>query len=191
MPVLDLRNRFGTCAWPPETKPQEISSFRLEEFSDWYIRVYCEPFDLDVEICEQWIHRHWGCGWSFIPLNLIKWHVEYWPPSYFLDHVKTWRGGADRFNPDFDYNVFTVDMPDGIHPTSSALNNGYWDYAPLVLETGGGFIDTIGDRVDCEYVLIEGHQRRRYLNALVHRGVELPNQKVFVFTKDTLANICD
>jgi hypothetical protein len=69
-------------------------------------------------------------------------------------------------------------------PTATALDKGRWDYAPIVLPTPNGFIYTIGMFIDSKYLLVEGHQRRRYLNALVHRGVVLEPQRVILLDTD-------
>ena len=64
--------------------------------------------------------------------------------------------------------------------TAVALDDGEWDIAPIVLRTPNGFLDTYGHQIDAGFLLIEGHKRRRYLNALVERGRELIDQRVFV-----------
>lgn len=56
------------------------------------------------------------------------------------------------------------------HPTVTPFErSGTWDYPIVVLETPNGFRDYGGAKPLAKYLLIEGHQRLRYLNALVAR----------------------
>lgn len=58
-----------------------------------------------------------------------------------------------------------------------ALDQGEWDYAPPVLCTPNGFIDTLGTVIDANYLIVEGHSRRRYLNALIEQWRKHYNTK--------------
>lgn len=49
-----------------------------------------------------------------------------------------------------------------------------------MLPTPGGFIDTLGKHIEAKFLLVEGHKRRRYLNALIQRGIEVAPQRVLV-----------
>ena len=176
--MLDLR-KFGDPVWPKELMPIGIDGLTKESYEDWRTLVGDEIHHLHPEISEQWIYRHWTQSpLSFLAIPDLEWREEIWTPDQFLAEVRTWRGN-EPLNPEFDYGVF---HQFGTHPTAEALDNGAWDYAPIVLSTPEGFIDTIGEKVDARYLLVEGHQRRRYLNALVTRGAKLPPQRVFVLS---------
>lgn len=152
--------------------------YELESYDDWYERTAVQLNHLHPEICEQWIFRHWiHSPFSFIPLDGLTWVEERWSPAKFLNLVGIL--GSDPFAPDFDFEVFQGYEGDRL-PTALALDNGEWDYAPILIETPNGFINEVGQKSPEPYLLIEGHQRRRYLNALVSRGVELIDQRVFI-----------
>ncbi|MCY1083745.1 hypothetical protein [Archangium lansingense] len=66
------------------------------------------------------------------------------------------------------------------HPTVAALLRGTWDYPIVVLETPSGIRRREGPARGDRFLLIEGHQRTRYLNVLAHRGVRTGPHQVFV-----------
>lgn len=86
-------------------------------------------------------------------------------------------------DPEHDYKVFSGSPASG-GPlrTAAAMNRGNWDYAPIVLATPGGFLCAIGEHIEKEFLLIEGHKRHRYLNALEFMGKRLGPQRIFVLT---------
>lgn len=178
--MLDLQN-VPDCTWNDEFEPIGCGGHNVESFQDWDLRVGYKLNNLCSEIREQWVHRHWtGSPLAFLPLETLTWREERWSPTKFISEVKTWRGD-EALHPEFDFEVFA--NPHGKKlPTAEALDRGEWDYAPPVLCTPQGFIDTIGNHVQANYLLVEGHQRRRYLNALMARGVDLIDQRVFVMT---------
>lgn len=178
---------FDLRGWPEEIWDENLKRKgygghhnELEKYDDWKERTAAPLAHLHPEICEQWIYKHWTSSrLSFIPLDDLSWREEFWAPEYFIEKVRTWRGN-EALNPEHDYRAFTERQYEKKHPTAAALDTGHWDYAPIVLRTPDGFIDTIGEAVKAEYLLVEGHQRRRYLNALLYRGVKLDPQRVFV-----------
>jgi hypothetical protein len=95
-------------------------------------------------------------------------------------HISGW-----TLDPDFDFEAFNKNNQWGGHPTSLAMNaTGTWDYPLLILETPTGIID-YGDmpsRPDVKFLLIEGHSRFRYLNALAARSADAKEHEVFVLT---------
>lgn len=152
--------------------------YELESYEDWFERTATKLNHLHPEICEQWIFRHWfQSSFSFIPLEGLTWREERWCPEKFLHLVSA----LDRraFDPDNDYNE-SQGVGGVKTDTALALDNGEWDYAPILIETPNGSINEIGQESPEPYLLIEGHKRRRYLNALVSRGVELIDQRVFI-----------
>ncbi len=118
-----------------------MAAFFVESFADWDHRVGHRLSNLSPEIREQWVHRHWiGSPTSFVPLETLTWREEVWSPEKFLSEVKPWRGDEELF-PEFDYNVFANPGGDKLQ-TAVPLDAGEWDFAPLVLSTPKGFIDT-------------------------------------------------
>ncbi len=91
--------------------------------------------------------------------------------------------GNDPMDPVHDLGVYSGSTTKwGKLPTAKALDEGAWDYAPVILSTPGGYICPKGEHIAKDYLLIEGHSRHRYLNALIHHGKKLDDQRVFVLT---------
>ncbi len=178
---------FSLSEWPEEVWDETLKpigygghSHELEKLDPWMERTGRLLGHLHPEIREQWIYRHWKYSQlNFIPLDDLTWAEETWEPNYFMENVRTWRGN-DELDPDHDYNAFAEPEVGTKLQTAIALDSGKWDYAPIVLRTPGGFVDTLGKVIKANYLLVEGHQRRRYLNALLHRGIEVAPQRVFV-----------
>ena len=59
---------------------------------------------------------------------------------------------------------------------------GTWNIPPVIVESPGGFLTQTGERRDLRHWLVEGHQRRRYLHALAHRGEGAADHDVFVLS---------
>ena len=68
------------------------------------------------------------------------------------------------------------------HPTARALDLGAWDYPIIVLETPSGIRNRREDLPDVRLMLVEGHQRHRYLAARHRLGKENSDQDVFVIS---------
>ncbi|MET4103129.1 hypothetical protein ABIE58_002566 [Roseovarius sp. MBR-78] len=164
--------------WNSTLKAKEHSRFDLESFDSWWKRNYAIISHLNKEICEQWIYKYGpDHPHSYLELDKVSWTQEMWTPEHFVQSVRS--ATDNRLAPEFDYEVFNRDGFN-THPTATALNLGSWDFAPIVLYTPGGFLDRYRAMQNYEYLLIEGHQRRRYLNALVAQGQQLSEQRVFV-----------
>lgn len=179
--MFDLRD-WPEEIWDDSLKPKGYGGhyYELEKYDEWKERTAALLAHLHPEICEQWIYRHWTYSpLNFIPLDSLSWTEESWEPEYFIEHVQTYRGNTP-LNPEDDYKTFAEPETGEKLDTAIALDAGHWDYAPVVLRTPDGFIDTIGEVVKAKYLLVEGHQRRQYLNALLYRGTKLPSQRVFV-----------
>lgn len=175
---IDVRKKYG-ASWPREMMPLGFGTIDVEPFADWWRRHKAELSNLHPEICEQWIYRHWEHSTlRVLPLDRLEWSEERWTPQEFLSTVGL-SYGQEPIDPTWDYDCFHQ-HPN--NPTARALDQGAWDFAPVVLRTSDGFYDTHGRFCKSRYLLVEGHQRRRYLGALVARGVELENQRVFVLT---------
>lgn len=178
--MIDLREIGEDCVWPDCFKPKGYGDLDVEGFGSWWERNGKKLGHLPKALAEQWIYRHWcDSVASFIPIEELTCHEETWPPDDFVTKVGTVRG-KELLNPEHDFEVFSGQKTGEKLLTAEALDSGHWDFPLVVLETPKGFIDCIGDYIETEYFLVEGHKRRRYLNALLHRRASLEDQKVFV-----------
>lgn len=174
--MLDLRNHKQ--AWPDHLEPRGKGFYR-ESFAAWWDRHSNELRHLHPQIAEQWVHRHWRYSpYSFLPLDDLSWSQEEWATSRILKDVFV---NGWPLDPDHDYRVF-AGMPD--HSTTKPLNQtGTWDYPIVTLETPGGFQDHSIHHPEVGHLLIEGHSRMRYMNALSHRGKAAPYHSVFILRR--------
>jgi len=178
--MIDLRKIGEKCVWPNDLEPNGYGDLHVEDFSTWWSRNRDNMKNLPEALAEQWIYRHWTDSVaSFIPIEGIRCEKEVWPPIDFITKVGTVRGN-EPLDPENDFEVFSGRETGDKLQTAKALDIGHWDYPLVVLRTPGGFIDCIGDHIKTQYFLVEGHKRRRYLNALLNQGKTLKNQEVFV-----------
>ncbi len=168
--MLNLRNpKLPT--WPNEFRPVGESSLDKESFEAWWARNRERLRHLHEQIAEQWIYRHWTYShFSFLPLDALSWRLETWESADIVREVVRYGHERTPYSPEFDYQTFQRGGGSDRHPTARALDGGTWDYPIIVLETPDGFIDAGRDLPDARFVLVEGHQRMRYLNALLRRG---------------------
>ena len=180
--MLDLRS-YHDSAWPDELKPHG-EAFDREPFEDWYARNLPHVSHLHPKLAEQWVYKHWGhTRFDFIPLDSLRWELQVWKGDDVLRDVRREFGG--ELHPDFDYDVFNRDYVGHRHPTAAALDQGTWDYPIVVLSTPAGLLSLDGDFPSVRYVLVEGHQRQRYLNALHAKGLAPAGpHEVFVLNSD-------
>ncbi|KZK81226.1 hypothetical protein PsAD13_04175 [Pseudovibrio sp. Ad13] len=184
--MIDLREIGEECVWPDNLQPEGYGELCIEDFAGWWDRNYEFLKNLPETCAEQWVYRHWQDSVaSFIPLEDLQCKEELWPAMDFVTKVGTVRGN-EALNPTHDFEVFSGQKTGEKLLTARALDEGSWDYPVVVLETPSGFIDCTGEHIDTPYFLIEGHKRRRYLNALLHRGASLSEQKVFVLHAPSL-----
>ncbi|TCS66641.1 hypothetical protein EDD52_102459 [Primorskyibacter sedentarius] len=180
--MIDLREIGEVCVWPDYLKPEGYGDFNVEDFNNWWERNGEKLNHLPEALAEQWIYRHWcESVASFLLIEDLTCREDTWPPDDFITKVGTVRG-KEALNPKHDFEVFSGQETGEKLPTARALDSGQWDFPLVVLETPDGFIDCIGDHIETEYFLVEGHKRRRYLNALLHRGVSLAHQRVYVLS---------
>ena len=140
-----------------------------EPFEPWWARNTAALAHLPSDLCEQWVHRHWEhSSFSGLPLDTLAWTRAKWDGTWLLGAIYRVFGGA--LNPEFDYGVFQRRGGDDRHQTALALDSGTWDYPMVLLNAPHGVIDNGAVHPEVRYVLIEGHQRHRYLNALHARG---------------------
>ncbi|KXJ63098.1 hypothetical protein AXY46_03525 [Achromobacter xylosoxidans] len=183
--MLDLRGLMCTSVWPPELErlEDERDPWKPETFAEWRKRTQGLTGELPDEVCEQWIYRHYSHSpMQFLELNRLSCDEETWTPEQFLARVGT-ISGNEPMDPVHDLAAYSKPGLGGKkHATAEALDKGAWDYAPIVLHVPGGYICPKGEHVQKDYLLIEGHSRHRYLNALIHDGRKLSHQRVFVLT---------
>jgi hypothetical protein len=167
--------------WPERLKPVGEGGFDKEPFEEWWGRQETELGHLPAELCEQWIYRHWHYSpFAFLPLdNLVCEELSLFTPD-IIDNVHREYGG--ELNPGFDRNVFERGTLGEPLPTAKAfLERGTWDYPIVVLRTPNGFAGFTRVSQNIRLVLVEGHQRHRYLNALAFFRAAPPGpHRVFV-----------
>ncbi len=182
--MINLEKLRYCTVWPEELARIEGEFLGdAEPFSDWRERTRELTGALPNEVCEQWVYRH-GTQSPFTFLDLSKLHCEeqVWPAHDFPIRIGTFRGN-EAMTPEHDFKVFNDRYLTGLAAsTASTLNAGKWEYAPVVLSTAGGFICSIGEHINKDFLLIEGHKRFRYLYALLTKGVDVEPQRVWVLT---------
>ena len=159
--------------WPDSLKPEgEGERFDKEPFDQWWARCRTAMPHLHAQVAEQWVHRHWHhSDYAFLPLASLRSRLETWPTNTILAEVHY----PDTLHPDFDFEQLS-----DLHTGHTMLERGTWDYPMLVLSTPDGFRLWGGDYPNGRYLLIEGHLRFRFLNALSCRGGALSAHEVFV-----------
>lgn len=154
------------AAWPTHLKPEgEGERFDKEPFDTWWTRVEGELGHLPPRLCEQWVHRHWSASpFRFLPLGTLRWREVTTTGEALLTWVyRAWGGELDA---EFDYATFQRGGGDDRHATAKALDSGTWDYPMIVLETPNGIHNEGEAHPAIRSVIVEGHQRHRYLAAL-------------------------
>lgn len=184
--MIDLREIGEVCVWSSHLEPEGYGDLEVEDFITWWGRNYEMLKHLPEALAEQWIYRHWRDSVaSFIPIEGLQCHEELWPPADFVSRVGTVRGN-EPLDPKHDFDVFSGRETGEKLLTAKALDTGHWDYPVVVLETPRGFTDCIGEHIETEYFLVEGHKRRRYLNALLDRDASVKDQSVFILHSPSL-----
>ncbi|MGE6695720.1 MAG: hypothetical protein BVN33_14310 [Proteobacteria bacterium ST_bin13] len=169
--------------WPEHLRPVGEGSFDKEDFATWWARHGAELGHLHPQLCEQWIHRHWTYSrFAWIPLGSLRWRLETMTGEAILGSIRREYGG--ELHPEFDYKTFARDDYLGRHQTAIALDSGTWDYPMVLLSTPNGVVSGGEDLADVRLVLVEGHQRHRYLNAL-HVRATPPAGPHLVFILDS------
>jgi hypothetical protein len=177
---IDVRPT-SDLAWDPALEPIGNDSYEKEPFAAWWARNGARLAHLHPLVAEQWVYRHWRHSpYCYLPLDQLAWRLERWTTRNILDRVNWGDADADA-DPEFNYGVL---RGKGGEPAHSMDRCGTWNVPPVLLHAPAGLITYDGLLADARYWLIEGHQRRRYLHALAHRGeaAGLPDaeHKVFV-----------
>jgi hypothetical protein len=104
----------------------------------------------------------------FLPLKTLRWKIVEMTGKEVLASVR--REISTRLDPEFDYEQFQ-----GMHgfektQTAKELDQGSWSLPIVALSTPSGWQTKHRTLPDERLMLLEGHQRHRYLNALHARG---------------------
>jgi len=170
-------DNYQPSPWPDDLAP-EWEGFQKESFARWWTRVGQRLANLHPTLCEQWLHKHWKQSpAAFLPLDHISWRLDRMTTAAIVDQVH--REWARTLNTEHDFKVFHRNGGEK-HPTARALDLGAWDYPIIVLETPRGIRNRHEELPDVRFMLIEGHQRHRYLAARYRLGKEVFDQDVFV-----------
>lgn len=173
--MLNLAD-VGPRTWSVKLQPIVGSSGYKEPFSAWWSRHQEELGHLHPKLMEQWIYRHWDdTEFAFIPLDTLSWELREMEGDEILRDVR--REITTRLEPEFDYAQFQG--MNGFPKTQTAieLDEGTWEFPIVALSTPSGWVTRAYEHPH-DYIelpnerlmLLEGHQRHRYLNALHHRG---------------------
>ena len=167
-------------AWPDDLRPLRYETSDPEPAEAWYERNRGHVGHLHPLIASQWIHRHWHYSpYCSLPLLGLSWTLEEWTSERLLAvHCP-----RCMFDAAHDYQVFNT-FPG--NPTAEPMNKaGTWDIPVVLLHTPEGLIDAQGPEANARHLLVEGHLRMRYLNALVRRGDAASAHRVFVLNCGT------
>lgn len=154
-----------------------------ESFAAWWGRNRGSLNHLPADLCEQWIYKHLtNSPFCFPPLDSLSWSRACWTGEKLLASV--YRAWGGELEPSFDYATFQGRGGDDRLQTAVALDAGTWDYPMVLLSTPDGVIDLGEVRPDVRFVIVEGHQRHRYLNAMhaLGRPPMGPHQVIILHT---------
>jgi hypothetical protein len=168
------------AVWPIKLCPIGHDTWRKEKFNVWWERNYSQLSHLPAKLCEQWVFRHWyNSPFSFVPLDTLSCDLVELNVEDIIESIHRETGGS--LNPEFDRSVFEKPRTGGTTPTAEAFkNNGTWDYPIIVLTTPNGLKGSKTLYPDARKLLVEGHQRHRYLNTL-HYFEDAPHGPHSVF----------
>ena len=165
---MDIRTH--SMVWPSALAPKG-SGFDREPFQKWWSRVSHLLSHIHPQVAEQWVHRHWGhTPYDSIPLDGLACSLENWATNQLLEkvYIHGW-----NLQPACDRKAFLEvhRISSGGHPTVRPFQqHGTWDFPILVLHTPRGLRIDGTPVPETSHLLIEGHSRMRYLNALAVLG---------------------
>lgn len=172
--MLDLVNRHAV--WPENLKPVGDGDLEKESFASWWAK-HEGKVSLPAELAEQWVYRHWTRSpFSFLALDRLHVREETWSTDEVLNHVTREWG----ITPNTDHDRKTFHGPWGPVSAAKWWTNGSWNIPMVILETPHGFVGHEGPNPDARYLLVEGHQRYRYLNLKVSDGEPTGPHRMFV-----------
>lgn len=176
--LIDVRSRYE-LAWDPALEPQGQDTFDKEPFTTWWARNHAALANLHPSVAEQWVYRHWRHSpFCHLPLERLACRLETWTTERILREVG-WGWPDSDDHPEFNYGTF---HGKSFEPGMTMDATGTWNIPPIVLAAPDGLLTDEGERSDLRFWLIEGHQRRRYLHALAHRGKAAGEHDVLVLS---------
>lgn len=184
--MFDFRD-YHPPIWPDHLKPVGEGTVHKEDFSPWWERHGEELAHLHPQLVEQWVHRHWGgTDFAFLPLETLTWKLLLMDSDEILRTVR--REISRELHPEFDYDQLQGLLAFEKSQTAVELDNGTWHLPIVALSTPSGWRARRGNLPDERLMLVEGHQRHRYLNALHAKGIapKGPHQ-VFVISSPLVA----
>ncbi len=185
--MFDLSKKLP-AVWPDWLTPNGVGEPDKEDFDEWWARHSDTLPHLDPLLCEQWIHRHWTQSpFAFLQLDdLTCQSVKMAPDEIFGSIHREW---AQTLNPKHDLSVFQQKIGGKKHPTAAAIDDGTWDFPIITLSTPDGVRGLKGEFPEMKLVLVEGHQRHRYLHALYQfeKAPQGPHE-VFVLESPIVTN---
>jgi len=157
-------------AWSEKLRPHGEGSFEKEDFATWWNRNEQQLSHLPPDLCEQWVFRHWHYSpFAFLPLESLSYERKVWDGVTLLGSVyRAWGGKLDA---QFDYETFQRGGGEDRQQTAKAIDSGTWDYPMVLLATPHGIKEGGEYLSPVHHVIVEGHQRHRYMNALHARGI--------------------
>jgi hypothetical protein len=156
---------YRASAWPEHLRPLGEGTVEKETFEAWWARHSAELGHLHPMLVEQWVYRHWdGTDFQFLPLDTLRWDLVVVEGEQILRSVR--REIARNLDPDFDYEQLQGLTHFEKSETAIELDAGTWIYPIIALSTPSGWIARHAELPDERLMLVEGHQRHRYLNAL-------------------------
>ncbi|MEY3833527.1 MAG: hypothetical protein RLZZ130_1005 [Pseudomonadota bacterium] len=176
------------CCWPNALEPRGEGTFEKEAFAAWWERNQSKLTNLPADLCEQWIFRHWtNSPFTFLPLDSLAVERNRWEGDFLLKSI--YRAFGGELSVQFDYDTFQGKGGDDRLQTAKALDSGTWDYPMVLLSTPAGVMDLDGPHPNVRYVIVEGHQRHRYLNALHALGKPPtgPHEVLILSSQNTIA----
>lgn len=168
--MFDFRDYRGPI-WPKHLKPEGEGTPYQEDFEPWWQRHSVEFSHLHPLLAEQWIHRHWsGTDFAFLPIETLRWQLASRSGDEILRSVR--REIDTRLEPEIDYDQFQGLLGFDKFQTAIELDEGTWKHPIVALSTPSGWRSRRqGDLPKERLMLVEGHLRHRYLNALHAKGI--------------------
>jgi hypothetical protein len=151
--------------WSEHLRPLGEGSFEKELFKQWWLRHQRTLQHLPADLCEQWIYKHWTHSpFSFLALEDLSCERRSYVGEELLGSI--YRAFGGELHPQFDYNTFQRKGGADRDQTALALDAGTWDYPMVLLSTPNDIVELGVYDATVRLVVVEGHQRHRYLNAL-------------------------
>ncbi|PSJ56629.1 hypothetical protein C7I85_24015 [Mesorhizobium soli] len=175
--MLDITQDF--TEWPEDLAPQGFGTCDRERFPQWWARNQTRLAHLHPQIAEQWVYRHWKHSpYAWLSLDSLSWRQERWDTNRILSQVFVRDSHLDPHHDFKVFNKFAAKSP----PVSVMNQTGTWDYPILTLETPQGIRAHRAALPEKRFLLIEGHSRYRYLNALAARGQTGASHELFIMS---------